>query len=119
MHIQCLIVDKKISFSCSYMSLCENNDNPHDERRLAIADFFDLASHFAGHDKAAEVEAKAAEIMESGIRNKDAIHIACAIVTGSDFFITTDDDLTNRYAGEEIHVCGPIDFIKVLEERHE
>ena len=42
LHIQQLIIDKKIGFICSYMSLYENNDNPNDERRYSIADFLDI-----------------------------------------------------------------------------
>ena len=119
LYIQRLIVDKKLLFACSYMSLYENNDNPHEERQLSIADFFGLASRFVNYDKAGEVEAKAAKIMECRIKNKDAIHIASAIIAGSDYFITTDDDLAKKYAGGEITVCGPIDFINILEEEHE
>jgi len=119
LHIQSLIAENKLALACSYMSLYENNDNPHEERRSSIADFFNHASQFTDYDKVDEVETKAAKIMEYGIKNKDAIHIACAIAAGSGYFITTDDDLTRRYAGNEIIICGPIDFIKILEELHE
>jgi len=68
------------------------------------------------YDKAEKVIVKAAEIMEYQIKNKDAIHIACAIEAGCDYFITTDDELAKRYTGKEINICSPIDFIKILEE---
>ena len=101
------------------MSLYENKDNPHKERHLSIADFFNHASQFVDYDRAEEVGVKAAVIMEYGIKNKDSIHIACAITSGSKYFITTDDDLVKKYRGKEITICGPIDFIKILEEHHE
>jgi len=119
LHIQSLIADQKLALACSYMSLYENNDNPHEERRSSIADFFGYVSQFTDYDKVKEVETKAAEIMEYGIENKDAIHIACAIAAGSNYFITTDDELTKKYIGNEISICGPIDFIKILEEQYE
>jgi predicted nucleic acid-binding protein len=119
LHIQRLIADNKLALACSYMSLYENNDNPHEERRFSIAEFFNHASQFTNYDKIEEVETKAAGIMEYGIKNKDAIHIACAIAVKSDYFITTDDDLAKKYTGNEICICGPIDFIKILEELYE
>ena len=118
LHIQRLIADKKLVLTCSYMSLFENSDNPHLERGFSIADFFKHASQFVDYDKAETVEAKASEIMEYHIKNKDAIHIACAIIAGSNYFITTDDDLIKKYTGNEIYICSPIDFIKILEERN-
>jgi predicted nucleic acid-binding protein len=119
LYIQRLITENKLTLACSYMSLFENNDNPHEARQFSIADFFNHASLYVDHDKAGKVETKASEIMESRIKNKDAIHIACAIEAGCDYFITTDDDLGKRYTGNEIIICGPIDFIKVLEEHDE
>jgi predicted nucleic acid-binding protein len=101
------------------MSLYENNDNPYEARRLSIADFFKHASLFVNYEKAEKIEAKAGEIMGCRIRNKDAIHIACAIEAGCAYFITTDDDLGRRYAGNEITVCNPVDFIRVLEGQDE
>ena len=117
LYIQHLIVNDKLALVCSYMLLYENHDNPHKERQFSIADFFIHASQFVDYDKAEQVEKKAAKIMEYHIKNKDAIHVACAIVAGSDYFITTDDDLARKYTGNEITICGPIDFIKMLEEQ--
>jgi len=119
LHIQSLIADNRLALTCSYMSLYENNDNPHEERRTSIADFFGYVSQFTNYDKVEEVETRAAGIMEDGIKNKDAIHIACAIASGSNYFITTDDELVKKYTGNEIIVCGPIEFIKILEEQYE
>jgi len=101
------------------MTLYENNDNPYEERLISIGDFFKNASEFVDYDKVEKVELKAVEIMNCHIKNKDAIHIASAIIAGCNYFITTDDDLAKKYSGKEIIVCGPIDFIKILEEWNE
>jgi len=119
LHIQSLIADDKLALACSYMSLYENNDNPHEERRTSIADFFNYVSQFVNYDKVEKVETRAAGIMECGIKSKDAIHIACAITAGSNYFITTDDELVKKYTGNEIIICGPIDFINILEEQYD
>jgi predicted nucleic acid-binding protein len=119
LYIQSLIANNKLILACSYMSAYENNGNPHKERRFSISNFFNRASLLVDYDKAEKVEPKAAAIMEYHIKNKDALHIACAIEAGCDYFITTDDELTKKYAGNEIAVCNPIDFIKILEAQDE
>ena len=119
LHIQQLIVNKKLALAISYMSLFENNDNPHEERLLSIADFLNHASQFLNYEKAEQVEIKAASIMDYKIDNKDAIHIASAIESGCDYFITTDDNLIKKYTGNEIIICNPVDFIKILEDQDE
>ena len=119
LYIQRLITGGKLALACSYMSLFENNDNPHEERHLSIADFFNYASLYIDYDKAEKAEEKASVIMKDHIRNKDAIHIACAIEAGCDYFITTDDNLIKNYTGSEIIICNPIDFIKIMEEKDE
>ena len=119
LHIQRLVLDKEIVLAYSYMSLYENNDNPHEERQFSISDFFRNASLFVNYDKAEKIEAIAAEIMKYQIENKDAIHIACAIEANCDFFITTDDNLEKKFKGNEITICNPVDFVRVLEEKNE
>ena len=119
LYIQHLIADHSLDLVCSYMSVYENNDNPHEERKLSITDFFGYASLFIDYTKAKKVEEKAAVIMECGIKNKDAIHIACAIEAECDYIITTDDDLVRKSIDNEIIICNPIDFIRILEEKNE
>ena len=116
LHIQHLITTGKILLVCSYMTLYENNDNPYEERLFSIADFLKNASEFVGYDMVEKVELKAVEIMTNHIKNKDAIHIASAIIVGCNYFITTDDDMVKKYSGSDIVICGPVDFIKILEE---
>lgn len=119
LYIQDLIIKRQLVLACSYFSYYENNDNPHEERRFSITRFFKNASIIVNYDKSEIVEAKAAEIMQYRIKNKDALHIASAIEAECDYFVTTDDNIIKRYAGNEIHVCNPVDFVKLLEEQDE
>jgi predicted nucleic acid-binding protein len=119
LHIQHLIAKNELVLAYSYMSVYENTGNPHKERRFSIANFFNRALQVVDYDKAEKVETKADVIMGYGIKTKDALHIACAIEAGCDYFITTDDDLPKKYIGNEIAVCNPIDFIKIQEEQYE
>jgi hypothetical protein len=65
LYIQRLIADKKLTLACSYMSIYENNDNPHEARQFSIAEFLTQVSLYVDHDKARKIETKAAEIEES------------------------------------------------------
>lgn len=46
---------------------------------------------------------------------KDAYHVACAVYSSCDCFLTTDDRLLKYHTGE-IQMLNPIDFIRRLEE---
>lgn len=51
-----------------------------------------------------------------GIRTKDALHAACAIVAKAEYFLSTDDKLLNKLTGDKrIVAMNPTDFIKVLD----
>jgi len=114
-HIQKLIINERLEFAYSYMSIFENSKNPNNDNSRIIEDFFGHAVFFVDYDQE-EVVGKSAEIiMTQGIKNKDAIHLACAIESECDFFITTDDVILKRYTGKSIKVCSPIEFVTVYE----
>ncbi len=55
-------------------------------------------------------------IMNSGIKAKDALHIASAIEGGAEYFITTDDGIlkkAERY--NNIVIINPTEFVKILD----
>ena len=54
------------------------------------------------------------EIMTLGIKDKDALHIACAIKADCDYFLTTDKKVLNKNV-PNIKIINPIDFIRNLE----
>jgi hypothetical protein len=64
LHIQSLIVSKKIELVYSYMSVFENNYNPNKKHLRIISDFFQNASHFVSHTEMQQVE-KIAEKRQS------------------------------------------------------
>ena len=55
------------------------------------------------------------EIMKRGVKNEDALHIACAIERHCEYFITTDIVLTNKNI-EGIRIINPIDFVRETED---
>lgn len=60
------------------------------------------------------MEAKAVEIMKTGIKFKDACHVASTIYAGCEYFISTDVRLL-KYSTEEIKMVTPIEFITEME----
>lgn len=67
-----------------------------------------------GIEKEEEAKEIARRIMKTGIKSADALHVACAILAGSDYFITTDDRLL-KFQTEDIQVVTPGEFIRRLE----
>ena len=52
--------------------------------------------------------------MTIGIKEKDALHLSCAIFANCDYFITTDDKLLS-YKTNQIKTLNPIQFIYEME----
>jgi len=50
-------------------------------------------------------------INRKGVRENDALHVACAIESQCEYFITTDDGLLNKDI-ENIKIINPIDFVR-------
>jgi predicted nucleic acid-binding protein len=113
LHIQNLIINKKLLLAYSYISRYENGNSPHTRNKATIEIFFENAVSFVDVDKADIVENRANSIMKYGVKAKDALHISCAIESGCDCFITTDDGILKKYRNGDIKVCSPIEFINL------
>jgi len=111
LYIQRLIINKELYLVYSYMSLYENSENPNPEHRNSIWDFFHYATDFIGIDKADIIGTRAQAIKKWNIKSNDAIHLACAIEAGCEYFITTDDGILRNYRASDILVYSPVDFI--------
>ncbi len=116
LYIQDLIKEKKIELVTSYILWYENSQNPYETKRVAISEFIQKNStEYIDAEKNDEIKLKAEEIMKTGIKMKDAYHVACAIYSSCDCFLTTDNRLLKYYTSE-IQMLNPIDFIRRLEE---
>lgn len=99
----------------SYILHYENGQNPFEMRQRAITEF--MKNNSAIHidiDKADKIKEKADDIMKTGIKTKDAYHVACALEARCNYFLSTDDRLL-KYHADEMILLDPIDFIKRLE----
>lgn len=115
LYIQHMIKEKKLELTASYMLRYECSNNPFEMRRNTILDFIDQnAFAYVGVERRAEIEAKANEIMKTGIKFKDACHVASAIYAKCEYFISTDIRLL-KFNTEEIKMVTPIEFVTETE----
>ena len=115
LYIQDLIRQQKLDLVSSYVLWYENSQNPFEIRKRAISEFIQKNTiEYIDIDKAEEIKCKADDIMKTGVKTKDAYHVACAIYANCDYFFTTDDRLL-KYATDEMQIVNPIDFIKERE----
>ncbi len=94
LYIQNLIKDKQVELVTSYMLEYENGKNKLGKRKQVIAEFMESnESYYVGIERDSDVAKIAEPIMQTGVKEKDAFHVACAILAKCDYFITTDDRL--------------------------
>lgn len=111
LEFQQQIRDGKLELAASYILETENAVNPFAAKRADIQSFIDHHTKvFVSDHMDAEVRQQAMEIMASGVKLMDACHLACAILAGCDFFLTTDRRLL-KYHADEIRLMNPAAFI--------
>jgi hypothetical protein len=116
LHIQDQIRQGKYDLVWSYMSDFENNNNPNIENNKSIQIWENISKYKCKSSE--HILMQGSKIAGKGIRANDALHIACAIESQCDYFITTDAGLTNKEI-EGIKIINPIDFVRRMEERNE
>ena len=103
----------------SYMLQYESSRNPYESRRNTIESYIKAnASTHVGYEQKNIIDSLVGEIEDSGVKNGDAVHVACAICAGCDYFLTTDDRLL-KYKTEKIQIVNPVDFIRLEVEKDE
>jgi len=113
LYIQAGVRAGRYSLVWSFMLDFENDNNPYEDKRNAIALWEHIADEFCPSSD--EVIALGEDIMLYGIRECDSLQIACAITSGCDYFITTDKKLLNKPI-TTVKIINPIDFIRKMED---
>ena len=113
LHIQSCIVKGDIELAWSYMLNFENSKNTNVAKRNAILEFSKIAKQLVVETE--NILKNANDIKKTGIKDIDALHIACAIEAECDYFVTTDDRVL-KYSSEKISILDPIDLIKKLKK---
>jgi predicted nucleic acid-binding protein len=113
--IQSLIVEGKIDFVWSYVLEFENSKNPFLEKRNTILAFKPYAIETVHPNPA--IESMANTLQNKGVKAYDSLHIACAIFSGCDYFLTVDKKVLNK-SSDEIKITDPVIFLNQwLKER--
>ena len=86
----------------------ENSKNPFLEKRNTILVFKQYISEVIHPDPTIEVIAKAWQ--SKGLKLYDSLHMACAIFSGCDYFLTVYDGVLNKRCSE-IKIVDPVIFI--------
>lgn len=116
LHIQELIRENRLELVTSYVLDYENSNNRSLQKRATIQKFMEnFAAVYVSGQKEEEIREEADAIMETGVKEKDALHVACAIIAGCSYFITTDDRLL-KYVSDKVNLVTPCEFIRRLEE---
>ena len=119
LYIQELIKQKKLKLVTSYVLDYENSRNRSSQKRMAIEKFMeDYATFYVSNRNENRIKEYASTIMETGVKEKDAYHVACAILAECEYFITTDDRLL-KYQSENIKLVTPGEFIREVEVDYE
>lgn len=89
----------------------ENSKNPFRERREQIGKWQKYANvDIEADDSVIEL---AKSLNQLGLKNFDALHIACAITAKADYFLTTDKGILKKSPMiSDIQIKNPIDFIR-------
>lgn len=98
----------------------ENNSNPFVNRKNYIKLLSNICSEAINPEQ--EIKMIAKKIMDcSNIRVKDALHVASAIFSGCEYFITCDDKLVKMFNSKKadlehiinnIKLFNPVDFLR-------
>ena len=115
LHIQDMIRKKQIELVTSYVLDFENSNNRSIQKKMAIEKFMkDYATLYVSNKHGDMLAEIADSIMETGVKEKDAYHVACALMAECDYFVTTDDRLL-KYQSEKINLVTPGEFIRRME----
>ena len=116
LHIQDMIRQKKLELVTSYILDYENSNNRSLQKKMAIEKFMkEYAAFYVSNKNEDVIRGYADKIMNTGIKEKDAYHVACAIMAECKYFVTTDDRLL-KYQSEKIILVTPGEFIRRMEE---
>jgi len=99
----------------SYILDYENSANPFGFRKTSIIEWKKRAFTFV--EESENVLKQAKVVKKHGLKAKDALHIACAIEAGCDYFITTDDEILDKGSSiSQIAILNPVEMITILEK---
>lgn len=114
MQIQSLVKAQKLQLASSFILDYENSCNPYTDRKSAITKFLnDNVFDYVGSDKSDVIAINAKKIMTTGVKMKNACHIACAELMNCDYLLSTDKRML-KYKSNSIKLINPIEFLNLI-----
>jgi predicted nucleic acid-binding protein len=106
----------EIKLVWSFVLEYENSLNPFPDRHDEVILLSKIAQHTIEPSEA--ILQRSEELEKAGIKNMDAVHLACAEIFDCDFFITCDDKLIKKAnrLNVKLDICNPINFIEKVTE---
>ncbi|MCL2841367.1 MAG: hypothetical protein FWE05_11410 [Defluviitaleaceae bacterium] len=114
LHVQQSIAKNEYDFVWSFVLEYENSKNPFQLRRETIRKFSYRCVQYVDESSAEIIKTIAKPIVETGVKDKDSLHVACAIFSSCDYVLTTDDRLL-KYVSEKIKIINPLQFVSEME----
>ncbi|MBE9156505.1 PIN domain-containing protein [Nodosilinea sp. LEGE 06152] len=90
----------------------ENSRNPYPIKQKAMERYLQLAE--VRQDVNYAICQRAEDLERNGLKALDALHVACAEASDSQYLITCDKRLINRCSELAIKVLNPVDFVLEL-----
>jgi predicted nucleic acid-binding protein len=87
----------------------ENSRNPSLINQVAMNRYLQMAE--LRQEINGGIRQRAKQLEHNGVKAMDALHIACAEASGSDYFVTCDKRLINRCLALTMKVLNPVDFV--------
>ena len=102
-----------IELATSYISRFENDKSPFLVKKIFIEDFIQkYSSIYVTSDREVAMVSIANGIIDTGVKQYDAYHVACAILAKCDYFLSTDKRLL-KYDTDDIKLLNPVNFLDV------
>lgn len=116
--IQDLIKNGDIDLVWSYILEFENFQNPSLDIKESILDWKKIAKINIVEN--VNILKIANEMHKLGLGTQDSLHLACAIDSNCDFFITTDKGIIKKANQiQQIRITNPINFMQLIEANNE
>ncbi|MBC8199513.1 MAG: PIN domain-containing protein [Desulfobacterales bacterium] len=104
-----------LSLVWSFILEYENSLNPYDDIRMEIERISFLSSENVMSSE--DIRKTAGQYEKKGIKPRDALHIACAVKSNADYFLSCDDKVVRKadVLSTNLKIVNPVDFIREVE----
>lgn len=110
-----MVKSGSLSLVWSFILEYENSLNPYDDIRMEIERISFLSSENVMSSE--DIRKAARQYEKKGIKPRDALHIACAVKSNADYFLSCDDKVVRKadVLGTNLKIVNPVDFIREVE----